>query len=100
MRRRVGLAMPQVFKFGGYRIYFWVNEGRPTEPVHVHVVEGEPRPNATKVWITEAGGAFLANNASEIPAADLADLLDLISAQSELIVEKWLSVFGSVSYYC
>lgn len=44
--------MPQVFKIGPYRIYFWSNEKDPLEPVHVHIVEGEPRKDATKVWIT------------------------------------------------
>lgn len=34
---------------------------------------------AAKAWITEASVAFLANTASEISAADLTDLLDLIS---------------------
>lgn len=29
--------MPQVFRIGPYWIYFWANEGRPSEPVHVHV---------------------------------------------------------------
>lgn len=33
--------MPQVFKVGSYWIYFWANEGKPNEPVHVHVSEGE-----------------------------------------------------------
>lgn len=35
-----------------------------------------------------------------IPVADLTDLLDLVAAQSDLIVEKWIAVFGSVTYYC
>jgi len=29
--------MPQVFRLGEYWIYFWTNEGKPVEPVHVHV---------------------------------------------------------------
>lgn len=41
--------MPQVFKIGPYWVYFWSNEGRPLEPVHVHVAEGSPAPNATKI---------------------------------------------------
>ena len=34
--------MPQVFKIGGYLVYFWVNENDPLEPVHVHIAEGKP----------------------------------------------------------
>ena len=33
--------MPQIFKYGKYRVYFWVNENDPLEPVHVHVIEGQ-----------------------------------------------------------
>ena len=45
--------MPQVFKIGSYWIYFWANEGKPNEPVHVHVSEGNPEENATKIWRSE-----------------------------------------------
>ncbi len=51
--------MPQLFKVGKYVIYFWSNENRPVEPVHVHIAEGTPTPNATKVWITQQGRALL-----------------------------------------
>lgn len=34
--------MPQVFKIGSYTVYFWMNEGKPLEPVHVHVAQGFP----------------------------------------------------------
>ena len=27
--------MPQVFKIGSYWVYFWANENKPLEPVHV-----------------------------------------------------------------
>ena len=29
--------MPQVFKVGSYWVFFWTNEGKPLEPVHVHI---------------------------------------------------------------
>lgn len=29
--------MPQVFKIGPYWVYFWTNENKPLEPIHVHV---------------------------------------------------------------
>ena len=44
--------MPQVFKIGSYWVYFWANENEPLEPVHVHVAQGAPSANATKIWIT------------------------------------------------
>jgi len=54
--------MPQIFKIGSFWVYFWSNEGVPLEPVHVHVSEGVPAANATKIWITRAGKCLLANN--------------------------------------
>lgn len=29
--------MPTVFRDGGFRFFFYSNEGDPREPVHVHV---------------------------------------------------------------
>lgn len=29
--------MPQVFKIGSYWVYFWTNENKPLEPVHIHI---------------------------------------------------------------
>ncbi len=34
--------MPQVFRIGAYLVYFWLNEGMPLEPIHVHIAEGTP----------------------------------------------------------
>ncbi len=41
--------MPQVFKVGAYWIYFWANEGKPLEPIHVHIAEGRPHQNNESV---------------------------------------------------
>ena len=54
--------MPQIFKLGSYWVYFWTNEGEPLEPIHVHIAEGKPLPNATKIWITKDGKCSLANS--------------------------------------
>lgn len=43
--------MPQVFKIGSYWVYFGANEGEPIEPIHVHVAEGSPQANATKILL-------------------------------------------------
>ena len=53
--------MPQVFKMGPYLVYFWSNENEPLEPVHVHISQGVPSRNSTKVWLTKNGGALLAD---------------------------------------
>lgn len=92
--------MPQIFKSGKYRIYFWANENDPLEPIHVHVVEGQPRANATKVWITQTGRAILCNNTSRIPPYELRKLIKIIEANSNMIIECWYSCFSQISSYC
>ena len=92
--------MPQIFKHGTYRVYFWTNENDPLEPVHVHVIEGQPRANATKLWITQTGRAVLCNNASRISPYELRKLIKVIEANSDLIIKTWYSCFGEIDYYC
>ena len=92
--------MPQVFKIGSYLIYFWVNEGMPLEPIHVHVAENTPSKNGTKIWITKKGGTLLANNASRIPDRQLRIIMETIEARHKSIEELWLRKFGEIDYYC
>jgi hypothetical protein len=40
--------MPIVFRWNGYRFFFYSNEGDPREPLHIHVRRG--RDNA-KFWL-------------------------------------------------
>lgn len=92
--------MPQVFKIGGYVIYFWMDEGQPQEPVHVHVSKRVPAPNATKIWITRTGKTVVCHNKSKIPIHDLNNICDLIEARSFEIISKWQDYFDQLSFYC
>ena len=92
--------MPQVFKIGSYWVYFWANENKPLEPVHVHVAQGSPVANATKIWITKTGKCLLCNNNSEIPSNVLRNIMRIIEARSEDVITKWISFFGEITYYC
>ena len=92
--------MPQVFKIGSYWVYFWSNENDPLEPVHVHVSKGSPTSNATKIWITKAGKCYLANNNSNIEAHTLRNIMKIIEARSEEVIQKWQSYFGVLNFYC
>lgn len=92
--------MPQIFKIGSYVVYFWMNENKPLEPVHVHVSEGVPSPNATKIWITKAGKSLLCNNNSRIPNRKLKYIQEIIGARSSEIIQKWYITFGKIEYYC
>ena len=92
--------MPQIFRMGGYWIYFWTNESRPLEPIHVHISEGRPTENATKVWITESGKCLLCSNSSQIPERTLRNIMRTIEARSDEVIRKWTEYFGEVHYYC
>ena len=81
-------------------IYFWSDESAPLEPVHVHIAEGKPRRDATKIWITSTGRALLCHNKSSIPARILARLMKVVEANSAAFVREWEAHFGEIRYYC
>ncbi len=92
--------MPNLFTVCGYKIYFWSNENG--EPIHVHIAKGKPTPNSTKVWLTKAGGCFVASNSGRIPKKILNELLEIINAQYFYICEKWKEHFvtDEIHFYC
>lgn len=92
--------MPQIFKVGSYWVCFWLNENEPLEPVHVHISQGMPSASATKVWITRAGKCYLCHNRSRITDRVLRNVMNVIEARSNEVIEKWISYFGSVDFYC
>jgi len=92
--------MPRIFKVGSYVVYFWANEGKPLEAIHVHVAEGIPSQNSTKVWITKAGKCLLCNNNSKIPSKTLNNIIEIIEARNQDVINKWYGFFGEINYYC
>ena len=92
--------MPQIFKIGSYVIYFWANENFPLEPVHVHVAQGVASENATKIWITKAGKCLLCNNNSRIASKTLKNIMEIIEARNQDIIDRWHGFFGQIRYYC
>lgn len=94
------LIMPQVFKIGSFWVYFWANENRPLQPIHVHVSKGKPVQNATKFWITRMGKCLLANNNSGYDSRTLNYLSKAIEANTDVVEKKWLEFFGELNYYC
>ncbi len=92
--------MPQVFRIGAYSVYFWANEGKPLEAVHVHVSLGVPSEHATKIWITKAGKCLLFENSSRIPLNTLKNIMDIIEARHQTVIQKWRQFFGEIRFYC
>ena len=68
----------------------------------MHISKGKPTGNATKVWLTKAGGCVLANNSSKIPNNELNKILDIIAMNYFRIVSKWKEVQGTekIKFYC
>lgn len=92
--------MPQIFKMGEYWIYFWTNEGKPLEPIHVHISKGAPSANATKVWITSTGNCLLCHNNSRIPSHTLRNIMRMIETQSDEVIKLWNEYFEEIRYFC
>ena len=92
--------MPQLYRFDSYIIYFWVNEGEPTEPVHVHVQEGRPSPNGTKIWITRKGKTIISHNQSRISPNHLRQICRFLEANSDAIIERLKDEFDRVEFFC
>lgn len=68
--------------------------------LHVYVCEGAPNANATKIWVTRAGKCYLYHNYSRIPERTLQNIMKIIEARSEEVIQKWKSFFGEARYYC
>ncbi|MEE1159820.1 MAG: DUF4160 domain-containing protein [Atopobiaceae bacterium] len=75
----------------GTAYIFWSSE--EGEPVHVHVAKGRPTPDATKLWLTSAGGCVLAHNKGKIPSKDLKAIERIVAAQHDMICREWRSYF-------
>ena len=74
--------MPVVFRYRGFRFFFYSNEGSPREPVHVHAIgeDGE-----AKFWLRPARIA----SSDGLSARTLRELTGVVEQQSELIERSW-----------
>ncbi len=80
--------MPTVFRYRGYRFFFYSNEGDPLEPLHIHVIKGE---NIAKFWVEP--NIAVAQNYGMNPA-ELTKLGKIINERKELIREFWNEHFN------
>jgi Domain of unknown function (DUF4160) len=80
--------MPVVFRYKGFRFFFYSNEGNPREPPHVHIRQGE---SAAKFWLKPT--VSLAN-AYGMSASELNELEIVITANREMLERSWNEYFG------
>ena len=83
--------MPKVLlDFMGFSFFFWSNEEKR---IHIHACKGDPRPNATKFWITHED-VELAESDGTISAVDLKKIQKYIWANRDTIIARWVKYFG------
>jgi hypothetical protein len=79
--------MPVVFRVGGYRFFFYSNEGNPREPPHIHVEAGE---GEAKFWLRpEVRVAY--NDGFD--GRTLRELLRLVEVNRERLERAWAEFF-------
>lgn len=97
--------MPQVFKVGSYWVYFWSNENKPLEPIHVHVAQGSPSANSAKIWITKTGKCLLCSNDTKIPKRILKNVMRVMRhevmklSRNGLIILVRFVIFVNYKYH-
>ena len=80
--------MPLVFRYKGFRFFFYSNEGSPREPVHVHVRAGE---SEAKIWLTPQ---VRVADSFGFDAATLRELVKVAQDNRALIERAWHDCFG------
>ena len=80
--------MPVVFRYKSFRFFFYSNEGKPREALHVHVrnPEGE-----AKFWLSPT--VYLADSEG-FDARTLRELRDQVVANHALIERSWNEHFA------
>jgi hypothetical protein len=79
--------MPVVFRYHGYKFFFYSNEGNPLEPAHIHVrLAGKE----AKFWL--APDVTVARN-DGFDARTIRLLLEVVEFNRNLFVEEWHGYF-------
>jgi len=80
--------MPIIFRYKGYRFFFYSNEGNPQEPLHIHVRKGE---TVAKFWLEPV--AMIAESYG-LSSSELRLLLGIAKNNKENIRRAWNEHFN------
>ena len=81
--------MPAVFRYKGYRFFFYSNEGEPREPLHIHVVKAD---KVAKFWLEPE---ISVAESYGMTSAELRMLSKIANEKRDLIKEVWNEYFGA-----
>ncbi|MDC9728032.1 MAG: DUF4160 domain-containing protein [Methyloprofundus sp.] len=80
--------MPVIFRYQGYRFFFFSNEGDPLEACHIHIRKGGA---VAKFWLKPKIQLAQTYDMSPI---ELRKLMKLVEQNQTLIEEKWDEYFS------
>lgn len=80
--------MPVIFRYKGYKFFFYSNEGDPLEPAHIHIRDADAE---AKFWLTPLGQ--LARN-DGFNAKALKELTEIVRIHNRLFWEAWNEYFS------
>jgi hypothetical protein len=80
--------MPVVFRYKGYRFFFYSNEGNPRESLHIHVRKGEA---VAKFWLEPVVSVA---ESYAMRSSELRELMGVAEENRELIERYWNEHFG------
>lgn len=72
-----------MFRYRGYRFFFYSNEGSPREPVHVHAIGGG---GEAKFWLHPGVRVAVSDG---LDARTLRELTRVVEQNAELIERTW-----------
>lgn len=80
--------MPVVFRYKGFRFFFYSNEGSPREPVHVHV---RASGSEAKLWLEPQVRVATSYG---FDAGTLRELVEVAQSHRKTIERAWHEYFG------
>lgn len=80
--------MPTIYRYKGYRFFFFSNEGMPPEPPHIHVCHGQ---RIAKFWLAEEVALADAWGMSPV---ELNNLRKIVQDKHEQFERAWHEYFG------
>lgn len=80
--------MPVILRIGGFKFFFYSNEGNPLEPAHVHVIKAG---NEAKFWLTPS--VALASS-DGFHARTLKELAAIVEDNQTVFLEAWNDYFS------